>query len=492
MQESYKKTQYSAFKAKDSRFDGQFFVGISSTGIYCRPICRARLPKVENCTFYLTAAEAEQAGYHPCLLCRPELAPGNGMIDATSLLAARAEKVLKENCGSGQSVKEFAEMLGCSPRHLHRIFTNEYKISPVQYLQTCKLLLAKNLLTDTNLSVLEVAMFSGFGSLRRFNALFKKQYRLSPTALRRQIPKEKISTDNLTLAIGYRPPYQWNQMLDFLSQRAISGVEVVRDDKYFRTVHLITTDKKHISGWIEVSQKSQKNVLLVTLSSSLLPVLSQVLTRVRHLFDLSCDPYTIYEALASLNEIRPNSLTLGTRLPGCFDSYEMSIRAILGQQITVKTASTLAARFVKAYGTPIETPVEGLTHIFPSSEVILSLEGSIDNHLGPLGITSARSKTILELSRQLTEDKINLNSYAQAEVEIEKLISITGIGNWTAQYIAMRTLGWTDAFLETDVGLKKALHPHTAKEMLALAEKWRPWRSYVTINLWNSLSNNEK
>ncbi len=479
--------RYAAFVAKDARFDGRFFVGIFTTKIYCRPICKAKQPKPENCTFYETAAAAERAGYRPCLLCRPELAPGSSIADAGTDLAFRAAKLLRENCGSGLSLDDLAQRLGCTDRHLRRVFTAEYKVSPVQYLQTCKLLLAKGLLTDTNLSVLDVAMASGFGSLRRLNDLFKQRYQLSPTALRRRVLGGEGRDGAVTLALSYRPPYPWKGMLRFLAGRAISGVELVTNDEYLRNARLVTPDGKHVSGWIRVGHRPAKNALTVTVGDTLLPALPRVLTRVRHLFDLHCDPSSVYEVLQSMNELRPNLCVLGTRLPGCFDTFEMAVRAVLGQQITVKAASTLASRIVQTYGTSVQTGIEGLTHLFPSPADLLSLEGSIENHLGPLGVTGARARTILELAEAMAKRKIDFELPSRPEEEIERLLAIRGIGSWTAQYIAMRALEWPDAFLETDAGVRKALPGYTPKELLELAERWRPWRSYATVNLWNTL-----
>ncbi|MDR1959312.1 MAG: helix-turn-helix domain-containing protein [Planctomycetaceae bacterium] len=480
---------YAAFKSKDTRFDGRFFVGVSSTGIYCRPVCRAKLPKAENCTYYPTAAAAEQAGYRPCLVCRPELAPGTSVTDASASLARRASRLLEENCGSGQSLEELAGCLGCTDRHLRRVFAAEYHVSPIQYLQTCRLLLAKSLLTDTNLTVLDVAMTSGFGSLRRFNTLFKKRYRLSPTSLRRQTAGGRKSRDDMTLFLGYRPPYLWQQMLNFLAQRAILGVETIQGGKYLRTVHLVTEEQKHVYGWISVSKPSHKDILTVTVAASLLPVLPQVLARVRNLFDMYCEPDAVYEVLTDMNRIRPGLCVPGIRVPGCFDPYELTVRAVLGQQITVKAASTLASRFAATYGTPVQTGIEGLTHAFPLPDDIIALDGEIGDHLGTLGIISARAKTILALARTFVQGDIDFELCVQPEAEIQKLTTIPGIGSWTAQYIAMRTMRWPDVFLETDAGVKKALASRSPKEMLAMAEAWRPWRSYATMNLWNSLQN---
>ena len=488
MEQDEKRAWYEAFKFKDSRFDGRFFVGVSSTGVYCRPVCRAKLPKAENCSFYRTAAEAEQAGYRPCLLCRPELAPGEAPVDATASLARRAARLLEESCGSGRNIEEYVGRLGCTDRHLRRAFAVEYKVSPVQYLQTCRLLLAKNLLTDTRLSVLDVALSAGFGSLRRFNDLFKKHYRLSPGALRKQAAGDQKPEADLALSLSYRPPYQWEKMLNFLALRAIPGVEAVRGGEYFRTVHLPAGKGRSVSGWVRVGHKPQSRSLSLSLDASLLPVLQSLLARIRHLFDLYCDPEAIGGVLSAMNQISPGLYLPGARLPGCFDAFEMAVRAVLGQQITVKAAGTLAARLVNAFGRPLDgAAAEGLNRTFPTPEDIIALDGPIDSHLGPLGITKVRARTILELARALVSGRIDLSLSAQPEVEIKKLMDIPGIGDWTAQYIAMRAMAWPDAFLPADCGVKKALAPRTPKEISVLAEAWRPWRAYAVINLWNSV-----
>lgn len=478
---------YAAFKAKDARFDGRFFVGVSSTGIYCRPVCRAKLPKAGNCTFHATAAAAEQAGFRPCLLCRPEIAPGHAPVDAAASLAQRAARLLEDGCGNERGIEELADRLGCSDRHLRRVFAQEYDVSPIRYLQTCRLLLAKSLLTDTRLPVIDVAMAAGFGSLRRFNALFRKQYRLAPTALRRQAAGSGGEDGGVTLTLGYRPPYQWQKMLDFLALRAVPGVETVTDGEYARTVHFVTEAQQHLYGWVRIGHRPQENALSVTVDAALLPVLSRVLARVRHLFDLYCDPGAVHETLASMNDIRPGLCVPGTRLPGCFDPFEMTVRAVLGQQITVKAAGTLAVRLVQAYGVPVRTGVDGLTHVFPSPAAIVALDGPIGDRLGPLGVTGARAGTILALAHAFVRGDIDFSHGARPEAEIRKLMALPGIGAWTAQYIAMRAMGWPDAFLHTDHGVKKALAPRSPKEILALADAWRPWRSYANINLWNSL-----
>ncbi len=479
---------YAAFKAKDARFDGRFFVGISSTGIYCRPVCRAKEPKAENCTFFATAAEAERHGYRPCLLCRPELAPGTSNTDATADLAYRAARLLERDCAGGCSIGDLAARLGCSDRHLRRVFVEEYNVTPVQYLQTCRLLTAKRLLTDTNLSVIQVAMASGFGSVRRFNDAFRLHYKISPTNLRKSSATAPDTTGpTLRFSLGYRPPYLWEPLRDFLAGRAITGIDLVRDGEYCRTVAIPGTGGVSHSGWLRVGNNPKRNVLDVIMSDSLLPVVPQVLSRVRHLFDLSSDPETIFETLSRMNSLKPGLCQPGTRLPGCFESFEMAVRAILGQQISVKAASTLAARLVNQYGTPVETGVEGLTHVFPSPAAVVAMGDDIQNRFGELGVTSARSRTILALARRLVDGTLHLDLCKRPEEEMRTLVEIPGIGPWTAQYIAMRAMEWPDAFLDTDVGVRKALAPYGPKELPVLAEAWRPWRSYATINLWNSL-----
>ena len=481
---------YAAFKAKDARFDGRFFVGVSSTGIYCRPVCRAKMPKEENCTFYESAAAAEQAGYRPCLLCRPELAPGAAPVDATSALAVRAARFLEENCGSGQNIAEYGHRFGYSERHLRRAFMTEFHVSPVQYLQTCRLLLAKNLLTDTNISMTDVAMAAGFGSLRRFNALFREHYRMPPSAFRKQIVARKDQAENVTVLLGYRPPYQWEEMLRFLAQRAIPGVEKVADNAYFRTVYQPASAKNapELKGWLRVGHTPEKNALAVTVSPSLMPFLSQLLARVRQLFDLHCDPDSVYETLVAMNSMRPGLCVHGTRLPGSFEPFEMAVRAILGQQVTVKAASTLAGRLATNLGVPIDTGMDGLTHAFPAAQAILTLGNDAASRLGSLGVTQTRANSIIALASCVANGEVEFSPCLQPEAEIQKLTCIPGIGVWTAHYIAMRAMNWPDAFPHTDLGVKKALAPISGKEILRMAEAWRPWRAYATINLWNFLS----
>ncbi|HWQ75684.1 MAG TPA: AlkA N-terminal domain-containing protein [Syntrophomonas sp.] len=477
---------YAAFKAHDSRFDGHLFVGVSSTGIYCRPICRAKAAKEENCNFFISAAAAEAAGFRPCRRCRPELAPGLSISDSASRIAQGAAIIMEENCLTDLKISDLAGMLNITSRHLRRVFSAQFGVSPVQYLQSRRLLLAKCLLADTNLSITEVALSAGFGSIRRFNDLFKKYYKSTPSKFRSSGKVNSANKETITLTLGYRPPYAWEELVDFLADRAIPGVEYVKDGVYRRTVAMKSGSSTYY-GWISVANKPEKNSLAVTLSCSLLPVLPKVLARIRCLFDINCNPDEIYRKLSIMNELRPNLCIPGLRLPGSFDPFEMSVRAILGQQVTVKAARTLAMRFADAFGEKISTPFDELHCSFPSPEIIYRLELPIENQLGPLGIIGARARSIFALAEALVTDTIHFNPGANPELETEKLLQLPGFGPWTVQYVGMRALNWPDAFPHTDFGVKKALTGLMPKEILDVSQAWRPWRSYATINLWNSL-----
>ncbi len=477
---------YAALKAHDPRFDGHFFVGVSSTGIYCRPICRVKLPKEENCTFFLSAPAAEASGYRPCRRCRPELAPGLSLADSTSDLVQKAAMIIEENCLADMKIADLAAMLNVTDRHLRRAFSAQFGVTPVQYLQTRRLLLAKCLLADTELSITKVAFYAGFGSIRRFNDLFKKYYRATPSTFRNS---EKAMTENketITLTLGYRPPYAWDELIEFLAERAIPGVELVKDRIYSRTVSIRNRNDLYC-GWISVTNKPKDNSLSVTICCSLLPVLSRILAKIRRLFDLNCDPIEIYNKLSVLNELAPDICVPGLRLPGCFEPFEISVRAILGQQITVKAARTLAMRFAHAFGGTIRTPFEELQYLFPDSETICGLEHPIEDKLGPLGITSARARSIFVLAKAIETGSLHFTSEADPEAELEKLLKLPGFGPWTVQYIGMRAFSWPDAFPHTDYGVKKALANLTEKEILNKSREWMPWRAYAVLNLWNSL-----
>ncbi len=487
--ENEKQALYAAFASHDARFDGQVFVGVSSTGIYCRPVCRAKMPKYENCSFFTTAAEAETAGFRPCLICRPETAPGASSTDAAASLSRRAAELIRESCTDPQSMELLAARLGYTDRHLRRAFEAEYAVTPSQYLQTCRLHLAKALLTDSGLPISAIAAASGFGSVRRFNDAFKKRYSMTPSSLRKQSKEHPATSNGVTFRLGYRPPYRFDDLLGFFRARRIEGVEYVDDERYERVVRIEAGGEEH-RGWVSVEDDEARSALVVTMSESLLPATSQVLARIRRQFDTDSDPEIIHRAIASLDDVAPGAAKPGTRVPGCFDPFETAVRAILGQQVTVAFANTLAARIAQRFGTVVGSDRSGLTHGFPTARDILAIP-SVEDAFGELGVIRSRSRVIALIARGVDSGELDLSAGAVVANQIERLLSYKGIGPWTANYMAMRIFGHPDIFLEGDAGIKHALPGLDAKERLALAERWRPWRSYANLCLWNSLSEQE-
>jgi len=475
-------TCYRALRARDARFDGRFFVAVSSTRIYCRPVCTVKPPKRENCRFYPSAAAAESGGYRPCLRCRPELAPGNASVDASSRLAQAAASLLEDRALDEEGLDAVAARLGITDRHLRRAFGAEFGVSPVEYAQTQRLLLAKRLLTDTALPVTEVAFASGFGSLRRFNALFKQRYRLQPGQLRRHMKAAgtgKAAPDALHFELSYRPPYDWPAVSGFLRARAVAGVETVEEGRYRRTARICVDGKEYL-GWIEASPSPKKPAMRVAVSASLAKALPPVLSRVKALMDLACSPAEISAALGPLAGRHP-----GLRVPGAFDGFEVAVRAILGQQVTVAAARTVAGRFAAAFGDPLQTPFESLNRIFPTAERVAELPYG---RIARLGMPGARARTVLALARAVAKGGLDLMPNADIDATLDKLRALPGVGEWTAQYIAMRALAWPDAFPHTDLGVMKALGETNPRRVLAAGEAWRPWRAYAVMHLWQSLT----
>ena len=387
----------------------------------------------ENRNYFKTAAEAENHEFRPCLLCRPELAPHTVSLSETTSLAYQTARYIEENCGNAITEKDLAQYFNCTEQYLEQQFKENYNVTPSEYLKTYRLLLAKHLFTDTSLTSGEIVKAVGFNSSLSFNKIFKEQYRLEPERLRRKKTQNKENSEYITLSLTYMPPYRWQTMLNFFDLRAIPGVEIVKGEEYYRTVHMLNKHGEPVYGWLKVSNRPEKNSLYVSISNNLVSVIPKVLSRVRHLFDLSSEPDEIQEKLSSMNKIQPGLFSPGIRIPGAFDVFEMVVRAVLGQQITVKAARTLVGRFAQTFGTPLNTGVEGLTHTFPVPETILPLEDNIADHLGPIGIISRRAKTILELARAIKYKTIELNFPTQPEKEIEKLkkypVLVNGLHN---------------------------------------------------------------
>jgi AraC family transcriptional regulator of adaptative response / DNA-3-methyladenine glycosylase II len=474
---------YHALTARDSRFDGVFFVGVTSTDVYCRPICPAKTPKERNCRFFDTPQEAEQAGFRPCLRCRPELAPGSAPVDDGQRIAEAIVQRLEEgNFDEKTDLEAIADQFELSSRQIRRIIHKELGVPPIQLLLTRRLLLAKQLLTETTLPITEVAFASGFSSVRRFNDAFNTRYDMPPTRLRRKATAEAdavIESQTSTLQLSYRPPYDWNGVLAFLAARALTGVEHVTAGSYARTVRL-----GKAKGWIRVTQSKKKHALLVEFTHSLTPVLPALLARVRALFDLNARPDLIAKHLRKdarlKSAVRTNP---GLRVPGAFNGFEMGVRAILGQQVTVRAATTIAGRFVEAFGTPIVTPLAELNRLTPAPARIAA--AGVDD-IARLGIIAARATSIIALAKAQGSAALCLDGGAHHDPDrsIARLAELPGIGPWTAHYIAMRALRWPDAFPKEDIAVRHNLGGVTAKEAEALSQSWRPWRSYAVMHIW--------
>jgi AraC family transcriptional regulator of adaptative response / DNA-3-methyladenine glycosylase II len=485
--------RYMALCTRDARFDGRFFTGVTSTGIYCRPVCAVRTPKRENCRFFDLAAQAEKAGFRPCLRCRPEVSPASlvwSTQDASHLLVHHALRLLNAP-DALQTAKPLAERLGVSDRHLRRLFEAQLGLSPLQYLQTRRLLTAKQLLTDTALPVTQVALSSGFGSVRRFNAAFAQHYGLSPTALRRSgtVPGEGATG---TLRLGYRPPLDARALLAFFGKRQFHGVEWAEPDGptpcLRRTVRWqpqggpdATGVGTPITGWLQAQFDLPRHQVLLQTSDSLYPVLPAVIQRVRALLDLDADPSAIN---AVLHADFPQGD--GLRVPGAWDGLELAVRAVMGQQITVAAARTLGQRLVECFGEPISTPWPQLSRLFPTAAVLARADGPA---LGQLGIVRQRQAAIVALAR--LPGQLVLDSTADVQATTQALCALPGIGGWTAQYIAMRVLRWPDAFVAGDVALHKALgvqgHKQPGKAATEASLRWQPWRSYAVVRAWAGL-----
>jgi AraC family transcriptional regulator of adaptative response / DNA-3-methyladenine glycosylase II len=460
---------YQALVARDPRFDGVFFVGVSTTGIYCRPICPARTPGRSRCTFYASAAAAESAGYRACFRCRPEVAPGHAPVDAVDTLVTAATQRIAEGALNDGSLDELAAELGVSARHVRRSIEARLGVSPVELAQSRRLALAKQLLQDTALPLTEIAFAAGFSSVRRFNAVFAERMGRSPSELRRA---HGAGEQGVTLRLDVRPPYDWEHLLGFLRVRAIPGVESVAEGVYRRVVHLGGK-----TGTIEVRYTTR---LALTVSPELLPVLMPLVARVRRMFDLDARPDQIRAVLGSDRQLaRLVAARPGLRVPGAIDPFEAAVRALLGQQVSVAAATTLAGRFAARLGQPFGAGVR-----FPMPAEVV--EAGVDR-IAKLGMPGTRAAAIHALARAITSGAIRLDGARPLEQFVGELVELPGIGPWTAHYLAMRALHVPDAFPAADLGVQKALGMRGAKAAEARAEAWRPYRAYAVMHLWESL-----
>jgi AraC family transcriptional regulator of adaptative response / DNA-3-methyladenine glycosylase II len=533
--------RYEAMLARDPRFDGVFFVGVETTGVYCRPICPARTPQRSRCSFFASPVQAEAAGFRACFRCRPEIAPGIGYaserelevpdtlvhrtpdtrdarrtpdtrdarrtpdtrdarrvidtapdtsrtrrvngkpsaapVDAVDTLVAVATQRITEGALNDASIDALAAELGVTARHLRRATEARLGVSPVELAQSRRLALAKQLLQDTALPVTDIAFAAGFGSVRRFNAVFAARMGTAPSELRRKAPGG--TADALTLRLDYRPPYDWARLLAFLRARAIPGVEAVGASSYRRVVHL----RGHV-GEIEVRPVRDRSALELVLAPALLAVVMPLVARVRRMFDLDARPDLIDRALGRDRALAPMvAARPGLRLPGAIDPFEAAIRAMLGQQVSVAAATTLAGRFAAQLGARVATGDE-LAYRFPTPDEVAAAGAE---RIVKIGMPMTRATAIDTLARAVATGAIKLDATCDLDAFVAALVELPGIGPWTAHYLAMRALHLPDAFPASDLGIQKAIRRPGPKRAEARADAWRPYRSYAVMHLWTQL-----
>ncbi|HTV65757.1 MAG TPA: AlkA N-terminal domain-containing protein [Bryocella sp.] len=462
--------------SRDPRFDGKFFIGALNSGVYCRSICPAPTCKEKNVRYFPSAAAAAEAGFRPCLRCRPECSPGTPAWLGTSNTVSRALRLIGESGLEDGGVELLAERLGIGSRHLRRLFLRHLGASPSAVAHTRRLHFAKKLIDETTLSMGHVAQASGFGCVRRFNAAIQTTYHRTPTQIRRLARQTTLPENEYVFTLRFRPPYQWESMLGFLAPRATPGVEAVENGKYRRSIFL-----SRLQGYFEVSFGDEPDALNVRIQFPDPRSLFLIIERIRRMFDVNADWEPIASRLCVDAVLRREiSAKPGLRLPGCWDGFELATRAILGQQVTVKGATSLAGRLVRNFGRPLLAP-NGLTHLFPQPEVLA------EANLGSIGLPAARAEAIRGLARAVSAGEINFNAITDSEAFLSRLAELPGIGQWTTQYVALRALGEPDAFPAGDLGLLRALGFQNPRALEARAERWRPWRAYAALYLWNSL-----
>jgi AraC family transcriptional regulator of adaptative response / DNA-3-methyladenine glycosylase II len=479
---------YRALVAHDARFDGTFFVGVRTTGVYCRPVCRARTPRRERCVFFPRAALAEQAGFRACFRCRPERAPGHASVDAVSRLVVAATGKIEEGALNEGSVDDLAASLGVGARHLRRVMQDELGVGPVELGLSRRIGVARELLLGTTLPITDVAFASGFASVRRFNAAFRAHQRMTPTDVRRPIEKEgTASRAALRLVLDVRAPFDPRLAFSFLQARSVSGNDAFVGDAYLKAVSLAGPNGSWRTGIVAITPAKGKDALIVEVSSSLSPALMTIASRVRRLFDTDADPVRIGEHLARDPLLKKRVFARpALRVMGAFDSFEWATRAVLGQQVSVRAARTIAGRLVVRFGRPVESDIEGAPRWAWPDPARLANES--EESLASIGLTRARAKTLRGLAAAVAEGRLTLDRTSDPDRTMAALLALPGIGKWTADYIAMRCLGWPDAFPAGDLGLRKALGGASIADCEARSERWRPWRAYAAAHLWMGLA----
>lgn len=462
--------------SRDARFDGKFFIAVLGSGVYCRPICPAPTAKEKNVRYYPTAAAAAEAGFRPCLRCRPECSPGTPAWLGTPNTVSRALRLIAESGLEDGGVEVLAERLGVGSRHLRRLFLKHLGATPLAVAQTRRLHFAKKLIDETTLPMSQIAIAAGFGCVRRFNDGIRKVYHRTPTQIRRLARQTVVQPQNqYFFRLRFRPPYNWDAMLKFLAPRATPGIEVVEGRSYRRSISL-----NGLHGHFEVSPDEAHDSLTARVQFGEPRSLFAIVERIRGMFDLNADWAAIVGSLRTDPDLAKRvDSDPGLRVPGCWDGFELAVRAILGQQITVKAATTLAGRIAEVFGEPFAA-APGLTHLFPTPQTL----GEAD--LSRVGLTRARAETIRALARAVRDGQINFTGIVETDAFLARLCEIPGIGKWTAQYVAMRALGEPDAFPPGDLGLLRALSLDNARDLEQRSQAWRPWRAYAAMYLWNT------
>ncbi len=475
---------YRAVKSRDRRFDGVFYTAVRTTGIYCRPSCPARTPAFHNVTFHPTAAAAQAAGYRACKRCLPDATPGSPDWDVAADVAGRAMRLIADGVVDREGVDGVARRIGYTPRHLSRILTQELGAGPLALARAKRAQTARVLLETTDLGAADIAFAAGFSSVRQFNETIREVYDATPTRLRGGRDMGGPG-GTLQLRLAVRTPFAGRSLLGFLAHRCVAGVEVATDTTYARTLRL-----PHATGTVELAlddhpESGPTAFVPATFRLTDLRDLSAAVERVRRLIDADCDPVAIGDAFAGDPLLGPSVReTPGLRVPGHVDGDEIAVRAVIGQQVTVAAARTTAGRLTEQYGEPVESPADGLTHLFPSAVRI--------GELAPesLPMPRARGRALVGVCRALADGDLSLDRGADRDDVRRRLLEIPGIGPWTADYIALRALGHPDVFLPTDIGIRDALRAlgHDPADATDLAERWRPWRSYAQLHLWHTLS----
>jgi AraC family transcriptional regulator of adaptative response / DNA-3-methyladenine glycosylase II len=466
-----------ARQTRDARFDGHIFIAVVTSHIYCRPICPSGAAKEENVRYFATAAAAAEAGFRPCLRCRPECSPGIPIWVGTSAIVARALRMIDEGPLDDQYVEAVAGRLGMGERQLHRLFLEHFGAASTQVLQTRRLHFAKRLLDETSLSMERIAHAAGFGNAARFTTKIRVTYGCPPSHIRKLAHHSEVRPENeYVFALSYRSPFEWDRMLRFLSLRAIPGVELVEESRYRRTISL-----GGLTGSIEASLSTGESAVSLRIRFPDPRWLFPIVERVRNMFDLNADPLDIAGHLGADPLLRKHVATApGLRVPGCWDGFELAIRAILGQQVTVKGASTLAGRLVREFGTAVDS-CGGLTHLFPTAAVLAQAD------LARIGLPAVRAETIRGLASAVCDGRIVFTGIVDIADFLLQIRKLAGIGDWTAQYVAMRAIGDPDAFPSGDLGLLRAAGMRRPRELEERSQAWRPWRAYAAMHLWQSL-----